>query len=502
VKVKTILVLLLLIPSLSWGAVTFKNGQVAGGAPSFSWTNWGSIENHDSSAKNEWSQSIDENFSRLGDKSHYFELRAMDCGPADCKRGNFEGEYGRVEAYLNNPSNINYKGESGENWYVWSVFIDGNDIQDLKEDHIIQLGQFKLAYAVDALSNKWPHCKEYSEVVFILQYRANNNGLGVTREVCKDDYLFNSTSRNQIIVEKNKLFDRWIDIILHVDWSEDGFFKIYVDGDLKYLEEGYITPQFIIPSKGKKAGPSFRYGIYVNQTPKDFKGTIKAWYSNIARANKCSNKAFSKLIQSLGYSCDSLEDLDGEYIKGILSINPEVHKNYREEAKDFKTSFANFAGLEPEEIIKPEEISIDFNKYKSNGVFDDGQYELHWNYIQTDADENILNKDVIGRDTIEFKNGKLVFLSLDNQITDIKKENREKIVLSTQDGYFKVDADLDFSSDGVTTPMILVGTLEKDKSGNYYVEGNYSKNERIGISFVPIKQNKNDLLGDLDSLLD
>ena len=109
-----LLALFLLIPSLSWG-LTFKDGKSVS-ASSFSWTNWGSTENHLSSAMNEWSQSIDEDFSRLvGGKSHYFELRAKDCGPEDCKRGNFEGEYGRVEAYLNNPSNINYKGESGEN---------------------------------------------------------------------------------------------------------------------------------------------------------------------------------------------------------------------------------------------------------------------------------------------------------------------------------------------------------------------------------------------------
>jgi len=118
------------------------------------------------------------------------------------------------------------------------------------------------------------------------------------------------------------------------------------------------------------------------------------------------------------------------------------------------------------------------------------------------ADENIINEGVIGVDIAEFKNGKLEFLFLDDKIFDIEKENREKILLDTQDGYFKVDANLDFASNGVTTSMIMIGTLEKDKSGSYYVEGAYSDNERIGISFVPIKQNKNDLLGDLDSLLD
>tara|TARA_B100000003_G_scaffold187649_1_gene183434 strand:+ start:1170 stop:1325 length:156 start_codon:yes stop_codon:yes gene_type:complete len=50
---------------------------------------------------------------------------------------------------------------------------------------------------------------------------------------------------------------------------------------------------------------------------------------------------------------------------------------------------------------------------------------------------------------------------LDNKIFDIQKENRAKIILNTKDGYFKVDADLDFSSNGVTTKMFMIGTLEK-----------------------------------------
>ena len=92
---KTLLTLLLLIPSLGWGELVTE------------WTNWGKTENHDSSVRNEWSQMIDKNFSRLGDYSHRFELRANECYYDDCPRGNHEGAYGRVEAYLNNPTNNN-----------------------------------------------------------------------------------------------------------------------------------------------------------------------------------------------------------------------------------------------------------------------------------------------------------------------------------------------------------------------------------------------------------
>ena len=64
-------------PSLSWG-LTFSDGKQVSDSKqedthSIEWTNWGKTENHLSSVRNEWSQMIDKNFSRLGDFSHKFE---------------------------------------------------------------------------------------------------------------------------------------------------------------------------------------------------------------------------------------------------------------------------------------------------------------------------------------------------------------------------------------------------------------------------------------------
>ena len=84
---------------------------------------------------------------------------------------------------------------------------------------------------------------------------------------------------------------------------------------------GYITPKFTVPNKKNKfAGPSFRYGIYVGRVPKNFDGNIVAWYSNIARAKNCDDQKFSKILSSLGYSCESLEDIDGTHTKPKINI--------------------------------------------------------------------------------------------------------------------------------------------------------------------------------------
>ena len=330
---KILLVILLLSPSLSWG-LTFSDGKQVSDSKqvdthSIEWTNWGKTENHLSSVRNEWSQMIDKNFFRLEDFSHKFELRANECYGDDCPRGDHEGTYGRVEAYLNNPTNNNYLGEEGENWYLWSIYIDGSDIKNLKDNHFAQFGQFKLSYSIDVLAKKWPHCEYLGEVVFILQYKAGTEGLGLSREFCKQDYLYEHPASKHILVNKDKLFNQWLDFIVHAKWGEDGFLKMYINGDLKYSAEGFISNEFRVPKKKNKyAGPSFRYGIYVGRVPKNFDGNIEAWYSNIARAKKCNDQKFSKIVSSLGYSCESLADIDGIYVKPKININPDAHPEF------------------------------------------------------------------------------------------------------------------------------------------------------------------------------
>ena len=98
------------------------------------------------------------------------------------------------------------------------------------------------------------------------------------------------------MIPKDKLFNVWHDMVIHAKWGEEGFLKLFVNGELKYSEIGYITPKFTVPNKKNKfAGPSFRYGIYVNKVPKNFNGKIIAFYDEIARAKKCTDSKFSNL---------------------------------------------------------------------------------------------------------------------------------------------------------------------------------------------------------------
>tara|TARA_B100000902_G_scaffold254624_1_gene241054 strand:- start:162 stop:1088 length:927 start_codon:yes stop_codon:yes gene_type:complete len=301
---KILLTLLLLIPSLSLG-LTFKNGKQEG---SYKGLGWPTIEKHDLDSGKEWSQSIDTKFSRLGESSHKFEFRALDCKGFDCGRGDFKGSFGRTEAYINTK-------ESGENWYAWSFFIDNSQLtysstsQKEIDNHLIQFGQMKLANENKVFS----HCSEKgSENVFILQYKKRYKGLAISRTHCTKKTVV-ETDETAVLIPENILFNQWHDIVVHASWGNKGFLKFYINGDLKYIEEGFITN--IFSYKGKSYGPSFRYGIYQNNAPKSFNGKITAWYDGIARARKCSEKNFSKMLNELGYSCDSLVDKDNQVIK-------------------------------------------------------------------------------------------------------------------------------------------------------------------------------------------
>ena len=89
---KIFFTLLLLIPSLSWG-LTFKDGKQVDGSSStstiskngqsgksYKTINWGNTEEHGSDSKKKWSQDVKNEFTRITNFSHRFELRAKDCG--------------------------------------------------------------------------------------------------------------------------------------------------------------------------------------------------------------------------------------------------------------------------------------------------------------------------------------------------------------------------------------------------------------------------------------
>ena len=467
---RLIITLFLLIPSLSWG-LTFKDGKQVDGSSStstiskngqsgksYKTINWGNTEEHGSDSKKKWSQDVKNEFTRITNFSHRFELRAKDCGGDDCSRGSYEGEFGRTEAGLHFSSSDQHIGEHGENWYAWSFYLDNSELKTFTDEHLFSLGQFKQMYT-DEIKKTYLHCEtakdDFAGVTFMFKYKPNHDGLGVSREYCNEKGLYKINSKKNVVIDKSDLFNKWHDIILHVKWGEDGFMKIFVNGDLQYSEKGYINSQVFLSKKNKYGSPTFRYGVYSNNVPKKYSGKLVAWYDGLARANKCTDQKFSKLLNDLGYDCDNLGDKNGF----VINVQPRC-LNCKLETSDYAS------------------LASDKN-------FEDGKYKIEWYWIELNNDGEIVKNVNLGFDEAIVKDGKLTFTKF-STINDIRKKNREKIDFQAKDGLIMIEGNLDLASTD-TEKVNMVGPSKKDEDGNYYVEGFWSDDEKIGILFKPLK---------------
>ena len=456
---KIFLTLLLLIPSLSWGAVTFKNGERV---DSYKGIGWPNIEKHDLDAGKEWSQSIDTEFSRLGKSSHKFEFRALDCKGYDCSRGDFKGSFGRTETYISTK-------EQGENWYAWSFYIDDSELTYSSEsddeginNHSVQFGQMKL----NKENEVFPHCRKYGgENVFIFQYKKKFKGLAFSRQHCTKKTVV-ETHETATVIPENILFNQWHDVIIHAHWGNEGFLKLYINGDLKYFEEGFITNQYSY--KGKSYGPSFRYGIYQNNAPKSFNGKVTAWYDGIARAKKCTDKNFSELLIHLGYSCNSLADKDNQVIKP----NFIEYLEYDDDNND-ETNETNSNDDDPND----ENNETNFNNDDSNEVediinLDQNNYEIEWTLEKVgDLD----SKKIIAKDVLTFDSN--IGSIIDFGDTDhLSKDIRSKFDYELVDRIVNVSGNLEI--EGFDNKELLLQLL---KSGEVF-KGEKRLNDKKGIA--------------------
>lgn len=154
---------------------------------------------------------------RSGEKSLKFEVRSGDCSKKDCK---------------NNSQRHELKGKyfKGEIWIAYSIYLT----EDFKS-----IFPAKLALAQIHQENAEPS----------LMFQLNDDGYFADRQMRGRTY------------EKKKLLDfqsmkgNWNDILIHTNLTkdQDGFYKIWVNNELKYEYSGLTT-------EGK---PNyFKFGIY------------------------------------------------------------------------------------------------------------------------------------------------------------------------------------------------------------------------------------------------
>jgi hypothetical protein len=162
---------------------------------------------------------------RAGKFAERFELHSGDCGAApdwnDCTNDRERSELIQQKPY-SKPNQVY--------WYAWSFFIpsDYKNIFPVK----VALGQF-----IQEDQPKPP-----------LMFQNGSGGYAVEAvQLEKKPFL--------LIAEKD-LRGRWHDLMLSALWStgKDGFFKIWVDGKLKFTHHG--------PTLKHTEPVLFKYGIY------------------------------------------------------------------------------------------------------------------------------------------------------------------------------------------------------------------------------------------------
>ena len=454
-----LVLIFLFIHTFAFG-LTFKNGE---SSKSYQTINWGNTVLHPRDAKKKWSQDVKNEFTRINGFSHRFELRAKDCGRDDCSRGSYKGAYGRTEAgvsYSIIDDDVpvgQYLGEHGENWYAWSLYIDDSELSSFTDNHMFSFLQFKQLNTSE-MKKRYANCESsndsYAGVTIMFKYKPDHEGLGISREYCNEKGLYKLTSKYNSVLNKKNLFNKWNDFILHVNWGEDGFIKLYINGDLKYSESGYINEEVYNPKRKKYGGPTIRYGIYSNEVPKKYKGKLVAWFDGIARVKKCTDNEFSNLLNELGYNCNDLNDKDGLVING-----------------------------EPRCLNCKLDLS-EYTSMASDENFEEGNYKIEWYRIRVNKYGENTDNSMLGFDEVIVKNGNLSFTKF-SSIKSINKEKREKINFIAQDGLIGIEGNLDLDSK-VTEKVNMVGPSEKDENGNYYVEGFWNDSEKIGILFKPL----------------
>jgi len=177
---------------------------------------------------------------RAGEKSIRFEVRSGDCdkdrdgGWSDCK-----GDRERHELSGGKKAD---RMSGGEHWFSWSVYFpkDHKNLYPLSNNY----GQF--------------HQKDGPPV---FMFKELTSGYTVVRTIGDNDY------DERKLVDNKDMPGNWIDILINAKWTkkDDGFFKVWVNDELKYDYKGPTkTKQYVYQKFGIYSTGITRYLNYKN----------------------------------------------------------------------------------------------------------------------------------------------------------------------------------------------------------------------------------------------
>jgi len=193
---------------------------------------------------------------RRGTQSQRFEVRPGDCGRSD--RGSWndcEKDRERSER-----RQIGYQTEGQTRWYGWSIYFpkDYPNIYPTK----VALGQF--------------HEEDSYRTTFMFQN--SFGGYNLDAQTMSDDFQYIP------LISKDDLRGRWHDIVVEYKLSSqlngDGYFRVWVDGELKADVKGRTT---------RRNKVYFIYGIYRSYLSRGKNHAQVVYYDEIREGIKRSD---------------------------------------------------------------------------------------------------------------------------------------------------------------------------------------------------------------------
>jgi hypothetical protein len=231
---------------------------------------------------------------RSGEESMRFEVRPGDCG---ISKGGYDDCKNDAERSELHNGQMDWGSGGGEFWYAWSIYFP-KEHKHFNGKGWIVVSQFHQDHDKDSFPTFmfWDHTGGYWMIIH--KKMGNPNNLPSRDSGSK----FNA---KQLLTEK-EILGKWNDFIVHVKWSDKedkGFFKIWVNGELKLNHIG--------KTKMKGTKPYWKWGLYRGGFKEDYISkalytTQVIYYDELRQAKKTCKKLS---LEHIGYKCVNGNDI-------------------------------------------------------------------------------------------------------------------------------------------------------------------------------------------------
>ena len=197
---------------------------------------------------------------RAGNQSIRFEVRNGDCGRdpgswSDCKNDRERHELSGGDSDMT----------KGEYWFSWSIYFpkDHKNLYPLSN----AFGQF--------------HQKEGNPV---FMFKELKNGYSIVRTITDKDEDYDQKN----LLNNEEVLGKWFDVLINAKWTKkkDGFFKIWINNELKY--------DYVGPTKSKSKVYQ-KFGVYRTGITRYLN------YANFEMMKKCFSEKGKTSEEHIGF---------------------------------------------------------------------------------------------------------------------------------------------------------------------------------------------------------